>query len=51
MKAVVCTKYVSHEVLQIKEVPKGNAFGITESSVLRINICAKKPAHIQSVKR
>jgi hypothetical protein len=28
-----------------------DSFEVTESSVLRINICAKKPAHRQSAKR
>ncbi|MBP6091220.1 MAG: hypothetical protein KA521_08200 [Crocinitomicaceae bacterium] len=37
--------------------PKGgvssplDSFVVTESSVLRINICAEKPAHRQSAKR
>ena len=29
----------------------GDSFVVTESSVLRMNICAKKPAHRKSAKR
>lgn len=41
----------ANSTLAIGEVPSPlDSFDVAESSVLRINICAKKPAHRQCAK-
>jgi hypothetical protein len=45
-------KTAYNSTLAIGGVPSSlDSFVVTESSVLRTNICAKKPAHRQSAKR
>jgi hypothetical protein len=45
-------KAATNSTLAIGGVPSPlDSFEVAESSVLRTNICAKKPAHRQSAKR